>query len=94
MPIESYTYYKANGADTSADTSYSSYHIEDGIYASVDPTDNWGWVYSGYTFSHWNTSADGTGTSIQVGETPVSRGTYDGQSVYAIWTPAGGVAEI
>ena len=37
-------------------------------------------VYDGYTFSHWNTAVDGSGTSYYIGDTPQSNGVY-----YAIW---------
>ncbi|MGL1892405.1 MAG: InlB B-repeat-containing protein [Spirochaetaceae bacterium] len=40
-------------------------------------------VYSGYTFSEWNTAADGNGTSYDIGDAL----TLDGQDItlYAIW---------
>jgi uncharacterized repeat protein (TIGR02543 family) len=43
-------------------------------------------VYSGYTFSGWNTKADGTGTAYQAGGT-FTMGSAD-VTLYAKWTAA------
>jgi len=41
-------------------------------------------VYEGYTFSHWNTAADGSGTSYFVGDNLPSSPSVD-NNYYAIW---------
>ena len=41
---------------------------------------------NGYVFSEWNTAADGTGTSFQIGDLMAnSPGSYQTRAVYAIW---------
>ena len=78
----------ANGANTGNDADYSNiygrYWVAPG-YPLPNPETEFGWVYSGYTFSHWNYDANDTNTSFQVGDTGFE------SNLYAIWTPAGGV---
>jgi len=46
-------------------------------------------IVSGYKFKHWNTNAEGTGTSYAAGTTIKNLTTEDGSTVnlYAIWEP-------
>lgn len=56
-------------------------------------TDGWGietktvsFEKNGYVFSEWNTAADGTGTSFQIGDLIAnSASSYQARAVYAIW---------
>ena len=43
-----------------------------------------GWTVDGYTFTGWNTSADGKGTAYAPGTTWIANGTL---TLYAQWTP-------
>jgi len=83
-------YKKNDGSGTELDCEDGSKHVVDEITLVGQ---NWGetpqnWSRDGYTFEHWNTAADDSGTSYNGGDL------YTGASVtlYAIWqadTPVG-----
>lgn len=72
--------FMANGADVSQDPEYdiSTGHEVQNSYIAVNPTDAWGWTYSGKYFSCWK-NIDGTLT-VYPGQTLPVDGTF-----YAIW---------
>ncbi len=98
MATTSITFY-ANGATVYVDGvagTKTSVSIQDFPVYAPDPssfTANVGWVKKtvsfekdGYVFSEWNTAADGTGTSFQIGDLIAnSESSYQARAVYAIW---------
>lgn len=73
-------YYKNDGSGTT-ETQLSNEPYLYG-YSAFDPTSDLSWTRDGYTFSIWNTSADGTGTDYAVHQ---SLPTTSNISLYAIW---------
>lgn len=74
------TYYKNDGSGTT----YTQPSNEPSFYgySALAPEIELGWSRDGYTFSTWNTSADGTGTDYAVHQ---SLPTTSDISLYAIW---------
>jgi len=70
--------YRGNGDEGgSSATQRKTYGVAATLYGC-------GWQKTGYAFSHWNTAADGSGTSYAAG------GSYTGNAaltLYAIWVP-------
>ena len=74
------TYYKNDGSGTTQTQPLDEQSVYG--YEALDPTFDMGWARDGYTFSIWNTSADGTGTDYAVHQ---SLPTTSDISLYAIW---------
>lgn len=93
--VFSITYKKNDGSGTELACTSGSKQVIDEI-TSVGQ--NWGespqnWSRDGFTFQHWNTAADDSGTSYDDGDI------YTGRSVtlYAIWqadTPVGAYVSV
>ena len=98
--------YQPNGADVKVGTTtkidaeaVSSGHEPTDTVIAADPADltttkesttYTGWTRAGYTFDHWNTSADDSGTSFAIGA-GVKLDDYDVSgtvTLYAIWRSA------
>lgn len=72
-------YYKNDGSGTTfSQRSDAPYPYG---YSALDPTSDIGWTRDGYTFSIWNTSADGTGTDYGIYQSLPTAS----MSLYAIW---------
>ena len=68
------TYHANNGSGSTA-TQSKTYGSSVNLYSC-------GWTKTGYTFDHWNTAADGSGTDYSAGQ---SYSTNANLTLYAIW---------
>ena len=79
------TYYKNDGSGTTKTQQSNEPYLYG--YSALDPTSEMSWTREGYTFSIWNTSADGTGTDYAIHQSlPTTSNIY----LYAIWVQDAG----
>lgn len=75
--------YNVNGGSGTIEDSTSEVVDKDSIEISVKKAD--GFTYDGYTFSHWNTKSDGSGTKIEPEKKVTIKEDSATLELYAIW---------
>lgn len=81
------TYYKNDGSGTTYTQASNDPNSQMYGYKALPPDLIYGFTRDGYTFSIWNTSADGTGTDYSLWQ---SLPTTSNISLYAIWVQDAG----